>query len=46
MSDDQIFGVPQAIADNALVNDAQYKEMYQASLDDPDAFLGRTRPTH
>lgn len=38
MSEDQIFAVPKAIADNALVNDAQYQEMYQASLDDPDAF--------
>ena len=38
MSEDQIFAVPKAIADNALVSDAQYQEMYQASLDDPDAF--------
>ena len=38
MSEDQIFAVPKAIADNALVDDAQYQEMYQASLDDPDAF--------
>ena len=38
MSEEQIFAVPQAIADKALVDDAQYKKMYQASLDDPDAF--------
>ena len=40
MSEDQIFAVPQAFADKALVNDAHYQEMYQASLDDPDAFWG------
>jgi len=40
MSGDQNFDVPQAIADKALVNDTQYKKMYQASLDDPDAFWG------
>jgi acetyl-CoA synthetase len=38
MSEEQIFAVPQAISDKALVDDAQYKKMYQASLDDPDAF--------
>ena len=40
MSEDQIFEVPQHIADNALVNDAQYQEMYRQSVDDPDAFWG------
>ena len=38
MSDEQIFEVPQAIADKALVNDAQYQEMYARSLDDADGF--------
>ena len=38
MFDEQIFEVPQAIADKALVNDAQYQEMYARSLDDADGF--------
>ncbi len=40
MSDDLIFDVPAPIAANALVDEATYKAMYQASLDDPDAFWG------
>ena len=40
MSDDLIFDVPAPIAAKALVDDAKYKAMYQASLDDPDAFWG------
>ena len=38
MSDEQIFEVPQAIADKALVNDAQYQDMYARSLEDADGF--------
>ena len=38
MSEDQIFEVPQAIADKALVNDAQYQDMYAQSIDDADGF--------
>ncbi|MGB1987469.1 MAG: acetate--CoA ligase, partial [Parvibaculales bacterium] len=38
MSDEPIFEVPQAIADKALVNDAQYQDMYARSLDDADGF--------
>ena len=38
MSDDLIFNVPEAVAKNALVDKAQYEKMYQASIDDPDAF--------
>ncbi len=38
MSEDQIFEVPQAIAVKALVNDAQYQDMYARSLDDADGF--------
>ncbi len=38
MSDEPIFEVPQAIADEALVNDAQYQDMYARSLDDADGF--------
>ncbi len=38
MSDEQIFEVPQPIADKALVNDAQYQDMYARSLEDADGF--------
>ena len=38
MSDEQIFEVPQAIADKALVNDKQYQDMYARSLEDADRF--------
>ena len=38
MSEDQIFEVPRAIADKALVNDAQYQNMYARSLEDADGF--------
>ena len=38
MSDDLIFNVPDAVAKNALVDNALYEKMYQASIDDPDAF--------
>ena len=38
MSDEQIFEVPQPIADKALVNDAQYQDMYTRSLEDADGF--------
>ena len=40
MSDDLIFDVPAETAAHALVDDAKYNSMYQASLDDPDAFWG------
>ncbi len=40
MSDEQIFEVPQAIAESALVDNAQYLEMYRQSIDDADAFWG------
>ncbi|MFC3394444.1 acetate--CoA ligase [Brenneria rubrifaciens] len=32
--------IPAAIAENALINAAQYKKMYQQSIDDPAAFWG------
>ena len=38
MSDEQVFEVPQAIADKALVNDAQYQDMYARSLEDAEGF--------
>jgi acetyl-CoA synthetase len=38
MSDNQLFPVPDAIAKSAWVDNDKYLEMYQASLDDPEAF--------
>ncbi len=40
MSDDLIFDVPADISANALVDDAKYKQMYAASIDDPEQFWG------
>lgn len=38
MSDEKIYPVPAATAANAWINDKQYAEMYQRSVDDPDGF--------
>ena len=38
MADEQIFQVPQALADAALINDAQYQDMYARSVQDADGF--------
>ncbi len=38
MADEQIFHVSQALADAALINDAQYQDMYSRSLEDADGF--------
>ena len=38
MSDIKVYPVPAAVAAHAWVNDAQYKEMYQRSVDDPEGF--------
>lgn len=40
MTDDQIFPVPEAVAKAAWADNAKYLDMYQASIDDPDAFWG------
>ncbi len=37
---DKIFPVPDDFAKNALIDDTLYQKMYQASIDDPDAFWG------
>jgi len=37
---DPVYAVPQHIAENAKCNNAQYLEMYQASVDNPEAFWG------
>ena len=36
----ELYPVPDATAASALVNQAQYQEMYRQSIDDPDAFWG------
>jgi len=38
MSDNQLFPVPDAVAKSAWVDNDKYLEMYQASVDDPEAF--------
>ena len=40
MSTQDLYPVSADFAENALVNDDKYKEMYQASIDDPEAFWG------
>ena len=40
MSDDKIYDVPADWAKRAWANDAKYKEMYAASIADPDKFWG------
>ncbi|WP_041795567.1 acetate--CoA ligase [Pararhodospirillum photometricum] len=38
MSETDVFPVPQAIADSALINNERYLEMYKASVTDPEGF--------
>ncbi|MGA0393079.1 MAG: AMP-binding protein, partial [Rhodospirillales bacterium] len=38
MSEDNVFPVPADVAKNALVNNDQYQEMYQRSIEDPEGF--------
>jgi acetyl-CoA synthetase len=38
MSDNQLFPVPDAVAKSAWVDNDKYLKMYQASVDDPEAF--------
>ncbi len=40
MSETKVYRVPEAWAKSAYVDDAKYREMYQASLSDPDLFWG------
>ena len=35
---DQIYKVPSAFAEGALINDSTYQEMYRRSVEDPDGF--------
>ena len=38
MTDQKVYPVPDAVASHALLNDEQYRKMYQQSVDDPDGF--------
>ena len=38
MTDQKVYPVPDAVASHALLNDEQYRKMYQHSVDDPDGF--------
>jgi len=38
MSEAQVFPVPQAAAESALIDTAKYKEMYERSIKDPEGF--------
>jgi len=38
MSEAQVFPVPQAAAESALIDAAKYKEMYERSIKDPEGF--------
>ena len=40
MSEDKVYDVPAGWASKAYLNDAKYKEMYAASIKDPNAFWG------
>ena len=40
MSNATTHPVPAAVAAHALIDNAGYREMYQASIDDPEAFWG------
>ena len=38
MSADCLYPVPQSFADHALIHEARYQQLYQASISDPEAF--------
>ena len=40
MSEEKVYPVPAAFAAGAHLNETQYREMYQRSIDDPDGFWG------
>ena len=40
MSEVHTHPVPAAVAAHALIDNTKYREMYQASIDDPEAFWG------
>ncbi len=40
MSESRVYPVPEAVAEAAHIDKAGYEKMYQASIDDPEAFWG------
>ncbi len=40
MADDKVYPIPQAVADNAYINEDKYQTMYEQSINDPDTFWG------
>ena len=40
MSDNELFPVPNSVAEGAHVDAAGYEEMYRRSIEDPEAFWG------
>ena len=40
MSEEKVYPVPPDFAASAHINESQYREMYQRSIDDPDGFWG------
>ena len=45
MSDEKIYNVPAEVARRAWADDSQYKDMYQRSVKDPDAFWAEQAKT-
>jgi len=45
MSDSKIYEVPSEVADNALINNSTYREMYQRSVTDSDGFWAEQAET-
>ncbi|TCK18587.1 acetyl-coenzyme A synthetase [Thiogranum longum] len=41
MSEEKVYPVPPAFAAKAHINETQYRDMYQRSIDDPDGFWGQ-----
>ena len=41
MAKDKVYPIPQAVADNAYINEDKYNSMYQQSIEDPDTFWGK-----
>ena len=45
MSDSKLYEVPSEVADNALINNSTYREMYQRSVTDSDGFWAEQAET-
>ncbi len=40
MADNELFPVPDSVAERAYVDEAGYREMYRRSIEDPEGFWG------